>query len=143
MVSSVPSSLHEWDTQRGEWMTELTQRDNLVSLKDFKRRKRLKQKAKRKARKLEQSKPNSELVQHKVDRSWLLITSMVLGIIMAVIGTAITARNAWMQGDNDIDRWLALGRDTIPEIALYIMFGLATVLWNKLMKLKACIAVLT
>jgi hypothetical protein len=121
--------------------------DNLITLKEFKRQKRLKQKQRKKQKletlKLEQPKLNSKRVQ-RGDKgtlvSWQQLLLRFLGYAMALVDAAIITRNALSQGDNSIDQWIAVSRDLICVLALSVLLDIMRSLWSGKQRMLSLLA---
>jgi hypothetical protein len=121
------------------------QSEQQKQLKNKQRRQR--QRERKSAWKLEQSELENQLIELKdqttLARTWHQWVSVWLGIAITLTGFAIVSRNAWVQGDNDIDKWIAVSRDLICEAALCVVFSLAIFQWRKGNKPLAGLACLT
>src|SRR5258708_7670007 len=117
-------------------------------LKQFKSSRRLKRKAKRKARISEQLIRDKELTQQNRVRFRFAKPTLdaqafcrLLGVALATVGALVVIRNAYQQGDNDYDRLLSIARDLPFELGLSVLPTIVGEMWrqrNYILCLFAC-----
>ena len=111
--------------------------DKLVSLAELKR---LKNQGRRQRKKLTFAKlkagqpkevHNRSPEQDRQNTCWQKTVCKWCGIALTIAGLIIVARNAYGQGDNSIDKWIAVGRDMTCEAVIFVMLSVATISWRQ------------
>src|SRR5258706_542987 len=108
------------DNKENENVVTLHNRETIDALKQFKHLKRLKQKAKRNARKLEQPKQRTELIQPlSIKDRWLSLSRYmaVISVILFLASEAgIGTISGYMQNGNDLPLWMSVVNIWLPSI---------------------------
>lgn len=69
-----------------------------------------------------------------------LLAFRLLGYAIYMTGFLMTVRNAWSQGNQSVDQWLAVARDCLPELGMAFMLEVCSLHYKRGNRLKAGIS---